>query len=192
MCFFRRKARAEITAGANEVGANANVVVTNPLMATFANFHQLILWEIASFLPIETLHNLLKAFKGHKQIKDILMLVINSHMIPIITQMNLVGTRYCLTRFRITRPLVKQNEIDLVRTNLREYFSTYDKRCYSDKKIMDMLDYLEIDPPKEEQMRASHVLLGYYYIAFDSKDNDILPRFDFWYYKNIYNIKNNE
>jgi hypothetical protein len=190
MCFFRRKARAEITAGTNEVGANANVVVTNALMATFANFHQLILWEIASFLPIETLHNLLKAFKGHKQFKDILMLVINSHMIPIITKLNLVDTRYCLTRFRITRPLLAQNEIDLVRTNLREYFSTFDKTCYSDKKIMDMLDYLEIDPPKEEQMRASHVLLGYYCIAFGSKDNDILPRFDFWYYENIYNTRN--
>ena len=193
MCFTRRKAIAAITAnvmgpnvmGPNAVGPNVmgpnvmgpNVMGPTTLLDTFAQFHQLIIWEIASHLPLAELQNLLKVAKKHKHLKDALMLVINSQINPIIDQMNVNDTQYCLTRCRISRPLAKKDEIDFIRTNLCNYFNSYDKRVYTTENIMAMLDYIENEPTKEEQMRASHVILAYYYIAVDSKGNAILPEF---------------
>lgn len=170
MCFRRRKAIATITENAVDL----------PLLDTFAQFHQLIIWEIASHLPLTELQNLLKVAKQHKRLKDILMLVINPRINPIIDEMNLKGTNYCLTRCRLSRPLVKKEEIDFIRTELCSHFATYDKTCYSDAKIIHMLDYIDNEPTKEEQIRATLVLLSIYYVAIDRSGNPLLPKLYLW------------
>jgi hypothetical protein len=153
------------------------VTLNTPNLDTFINFHQLILFEIMSNLPLETIQNLLIVVKENIHVTNTLMLVINSYMNNYINQFNLSDTRYCLTKSHINRPLEKKIEIELIREHLLNYF---DKPWYSTIDLKNMLMYLEINPSKEQQIQISHILLAYYLIPIDSNiHSDILPRFYF-------------
>ena len=148
------------------------------LFKTFTNFHQLILWEIASNLPLATIQNLLIALKGNQHITDTLMPIINSYMNRYITRFNIHGSRYCLSKSSINRPLEKKEEIDFVRAQL---VHSYNERWDAHTEILCMLNYLEHTPSsKEEQMQISHILLSFYWVAiYPNTYSEALPQFTF-------------
>ena len=148
------------------------------LFDTFTNFHQLILWEIAANLPLETIQNLLIALKGNKHITDTLMPIINSYMNRYITRFNIDGSRYCLSKSSINRPLEKKEEIDFVRAQL---VHSYNERWDAHTEILCMLNYLKHTPSsKEEQMQISHILLSFYWVAiYPNIYSEALPQFTF-------------
>lgn len=150
---------------------------TTTLFNTFTNFHQLIIWEIAANLPLETIQNLLLAVKGNQRITDTLMSVINSYMNKYITRFNIDGSRYCLTKSSINRPLEKKEEIDFVRAYLVQI---YNERWDAHTEILCMLNYLENNPTKEEQMQISHILLSFYWVGiYPNTYHEDLPKFTF-------------
>ena len=147
------------------------------LFKTFTNFHQLIIWEIASNLPLATIQNLLIAVKGNLHITDTLMLMINSYMNRCITKYNMAGTRFCLSKSVINRPLETKKEIEFVCTEITKL---YNQQWEGSKEILSMLNYLENNPTREEQMQISHILISVYIVGFYPKIiSDDLPQITF-------------
>lgn len=153
-------------------------LMTTTLFNTFTNFHQLIILEIAANLPLETIQNLLIVVKGNQPLADTLMLVINSYMNRYITRFNIDGSRYCLSKSSINRPLENKEEIDFVRAQL---VHSYNERWDAHTEILCMLNYLENNPSsKEEQLQISHILLSFYWVAiYPNTYSEALPKFTF-------------
>ena len=147
------------------------------LFKTFTNFHQLILWEIAANLPLATIQNLLIAVKGNKHITNTLMPIVNSYMNRCITKYNMAGTRFCLSKSVINRPLETKKEIEFV---CAEITKLYNQKWEGSKEILCMLNYLENNPTREEQMQISHILISVYIVGFYPKIiSDDLPQITF-------------